>query len=253
MDQKRHLISYVLGQPISATYLNPKLNSNQQIRYDDLCQRLDSGEPLAYLLGSAEFWSLTLKVTPDVLIPRPETELLVEQALSRFPEKSTIHVLELGTGSGTISIALKKERPHWKITATDKSSAALAIAKHNAETHQTDIEFVESDWFQSVERQEFDLILSNPPYIAEDDPHLLGEIRYEPQMALQSGNDGLRDLRFIIQHAQEHLITDGILLLEHGYDQGLAVQQLLKKQGYQTVQTLKDIFGNDRVSSATKG
>jgi release factor glutamine methyltransferase len=255
MNEKRHLLAHILNQPLSTTYLAPTLTVQQQELYAALCTRLDQGEPLAYLIGSQEFWSLKLRITPDVLIPRPETELLVETVLAYSAEfqPQKLKVLELGVGSGAISIALKKERPHWEITALDKSPSALAVAQENAKIHQIEIRFLASDWFSCLSTKpgnptKFEIIISNPPYISEQDPHLQGSISYEPQMALQSGPDGLKDLRIIIQESSNFLTQGGTLFLEHGYDQGPAVQALLKHHGYQKIQTLKDIFGNDRVS-----
>ncbi len=260
MQDSRHLLAHVLGQPLSSTYLDPVLTTEQKKRYQLLHHRLLEGEPLAYLIHSAEFWSLTLKITPDVLIPRPETELLIEQALGLCSPKSSIQVLELGTGSGAISIALKKERPTWEITALDKSPKALEIAKYNAQRHNTEIQFWESDWFNVFDQapshstkssqspQRFDLIISNPPYIPEKDPHFEGSIKYEPLMALASGSDGLRDLKIIISKSREFLKPEGLLLLEHGYDQGAAVQELFRLNHYHNIKTIKDLYGNDRVS-----
>jgi release factor glutamine methyltransferase len=251
MNEKRHLLAHVLNQSLSATYFAPPLTLEQQALYQNLCDRLDQGEPLAYLINSAEFWSLPLKITPDVLIPRPETELLIEQALALFNPELSIQVLELGTGSGAISIALKKERPDWEIIAIDKSPKALEVARHNADTHETFIQFFESDWFNQVNQitqQKFDLIISNPPYIPDQDPHFQGSIKYEPLMALASGSDGLKDLKIIISKSREFLKPKGLLLLEHGYDQGFAVQELLRLNHYQNIKTMKDLFKNDRVS-----
>ncbi len=250
MEEKRRLLAFVLNQPIASTYLSPQLNAEQQKRYEELCARLETGEPLAYVMGSAEFWSLHLKVTPEVLIPRPETELLVDITLSSFAAHRKIKALELGTGSAAIAIALKKERPNWEIVAVDKSVAALNIAKYNAEQYQTPIQFFESDWFNVFENQKFDLILSNPPYIAEGDPHLKGSIRFEPELALKSGLDGLKDLARIIKTAPQFLNPQGYLLLEHGYDQGEVVQELLLQNGYHSIKRFKDVFGNERAVRA---
>jgi release factor glutamine methyltransferase len=249
VKEKRHLLAHVLQQPVSQTYLNPTLSESEQAEYEALVARLDEGEPLAYLLGSAEFWSLSFKVTPEVLIPRPETELLVEKALAIFPVPGPIKVLELGTGSGAISIALKKERPYWEILAIDKSPTALLVAKENARQNAVALSFLESDWFHAISPEEkFDLIVSNPPYLANNDPHLEGSIRYEPSLALVSGKTGLEALKRIIQESQHFLNPSGKLLLEHGYDQGTAVQTLLRESGYKDIQTFEDVFGNDRVS-----
>jgi release factor glutamine methyltransferase len=252
VKEARYLLSHILGIPLSATYLNPSLTVEQQEAYQTLLDRRLKGEPLAYLIQSTEFWSLNLKITRDVLIPRPETELLVEQALHLIePRRLPMNILELGTGSGAIAIALKKERPDWQVVAVDKSPAALAIAKENANTHQADILFFESDWFSEVPHrtsEKFDLIVSNPPYIAEQDPHFQGSIRYEPRIALASGLDGLKDLTNIVSKSREYLKPNGLLLLEHGYDQAEAVRSLLKRHHYQNIATVQDLFGNDRVT-----
>lgn len=222
-----------------------------------LAQRL-RGVPIAHLTGQREFWTLNLKVTADTLIPRPETELLVETALRLIPaplegegsDKETISLLDLGTGTGAIALALASERPDITVTATDFSTAALAVAQENASTyHLHNVAFLHSDWFTALPAQRFDLIVSNPPYIAAQDPHLQqGDVRFEPLTALTAGDDGLDVIRHIVRTAPQWLKTGGWLVLEHGYDQGQAVTALLRTAGFQAVRCLPDLAGNDRVS-----
>ena len=192
-----------------------------------LSQRLE-GVPIAYLVGSREFYGRPFLVSNDVLIPRPDTELLVELALAHLPTDQAVDVLDLGTGSGCIAITLALERPLARVTAVDQSTAALAIAQHNADQLHASVEFLPSDWFAALTGRRFDLIVSNPPYIAAADPHLArGDVRFEPLSALASGQDGLDDLRHLIHAASTHLKPGGTLLLEHGYDQAEAVRNLL--------------------------
>ena len=212
-----------------------------------LAERL-RGVPIAYLTGQREFWTLNLKVTPDTLIPRPETELLVETALKLGSSSS--HILDLGTGTGAIAIAIASERPDVQVTACDFSAAALAVAQENAQVNSIhNVHFIQSDWFSALPAQRFDMIVSNPPYIEADDPHLAqGDVRFEPLTALASGQDGLDDIRHLIQTAPQWLVNGGWLLLEHGYNQGQAVTALLQAAGFTQVRCLPDLAGNDRVS-----
>ena len=217
----------------------------------DLTQRKE-GVPIAYILGHKEFWSMPFIVTPDVLIPRPETELLVEQVINACSHLNKPTILELGTGSGAVAIALGKELPKAKITATDISNAALDIARQNAHNQQiNNIRFIYSDWFLNVKGR-FNIIVSNPPYIELDDPHLNNEIRFEPKLALVSGIDGLDDIRTILTSSDNHLKEQGILLLEHGYNQGNQLRELMIKAGLKNCHSIKDYSSNDRVSIGTK-
>ncbi len=246
------LLAHVLGRNRSWLFAWPEheLTPAQQQRYLQLLERRRQGEPLAYLIGEKEFWSLVLEVSPAVLIPRPETELLVELALKLDLPKS-IQVLELGTGSGAIAIALAKERPGWKITATDASGDALDIARRNAARHQaSNLDFIQGHWYQPLpDDQKYQLILSNPPYVRTGDPHLLEDgLPWEPPQALTAGSDGLADLRIIIGEAPAHLLPDGWLLVEHGYDQGKAVRDLFDSAGFSRVATRQDLGGQDRVT-----
>jgi release factor glutamine methyltransferase len=213
-----------------------------------LAQRLE-GVPIAYLVGTREFYGRPFLVSPDVLIPRPDTELLVEQALACIPPDQAVAVLDLGTGSGCIAITLALEHPLARVTAVDRSPAALAIAQRNAELLNARIEFLTSDWFDALAGRRFDLIVSNPPYIAAADPHLArGDVRFEPLTALAAGADGLDDLRHLIAAACNHLKPGGALLLEHGYDQSATCRALFQQTGFAGVNTRKDLAGLDRVT-----
>ncbi len=222
----------------------------QLARFNHLVGRRQAGEPMAYLLGSREFRGLRIGVNPAVLIPRPETECLVEAALARSP--MGCHIIDLGTGSGAIALAMAHARPDLHITATDQSPQALAQAQANAKVlglHRQ-ISWRLGSWWAAVPSdQRFDLVLSNPPYIAALDPHLVqGDLRFEPREALAGGPDGLADLRAIVAGATAHLKHDGWILLEHGFDQAAAVRQLLSAAGFDPVCTLSDLAGLDRVS-----
>jgi release factor glutamine methyltransferase len=206
--------------------------------------RRRAGEPVSYITGWREFYGLALRVTPEVLIPRPETELLVDLALERLSVGTPARVLELGTGSGAIAIALATERPGFGIVATDVSEAALALAWRNARDHGAGVEFVLSDWFDALGPGQFDLIVSNPPYVAAGDDHLeLGDLRFEPRLALVGGEDGLACIREIAVRAQNRLRPGGSLLMEHGYDQGDRCVELLSALGYAEVTDFHDLAG----------
>jgi release factor glutamine methyltransferase len=214
----------------------------------DVFARRRAGEPIAYITGWREFYGIRLCVTPDVLIPRPETELLVELALERVATAFPARVLELGTGSGAIAVALARERPDLTVVATDISEAALAVARRNARDHGAAIAFVKSDWFGVLEPERFDLIVSNPPYVAASDAHLeRGDVRFEPRLALVGGEDGLTCIRAIAARAQRRLRPGGWLLLEHGYDQGDRCIGLLREFGYSDVEDFEDLAGVPRV------
>jgi release factor glutamine methyltransferase len=228
------------------------LTARQQKHIQQLIARRKSGEPIAYLLGQQEFWSLSFEVTPAVLIPRPETELLVQQVLDTFSTEQR-KIVELGTGSAAISIALALARPAWQFVATDNSPGALQVAERNIRRyHNQTIALRQGDWCQALLVEEkFDVILSNPPYLAMDDPHLQTEcaLAYEPKNALISGKKGLNDLEIIIQQSREHLHHGGILFLEHGYQQAGFVREFFLKYGYQEIKNYKDLAGHQRVSS----
>lgn len=223
-------------------------------RYLALAARRAAGEPVAYLTGSREFFSLEFKVTPAVLIPRPETELLVELALTRMPPEASCRVLDLGTGSGCIAISIASHRPRTRVTATDRSADALDIAAENARAHGVqNIDFFRGDWFAAVGGEHFDVIISNPPYIAAGDPHLAsGDVRFEPVAALTAGTDGLACLREIVDGAGAHLAAGGWLLFEHGWDQAAPCRALLQSAGFTAIQSWRDVAGIERVSGGAK-
>ena len=227
-----------------------ELNQQQLSSFQQLFKQRLQGKPIAHILGERGFWSLNLKVTTDTLIPRPDTERLVELALDIIPDDAQWKILDLGTGTGAIALSLAKEKSTCFITATDQSIAALDVAKQNAEDNKiSNIKFIQSDWFTNLDNQQFDMIVSNPPYIKETDPHLQqGDVRFEPLSALTSGEDGLNDIRTIIKNSQQHLAEKGVLLIEHGYDQADAVCHLLSTESFTQVSNFKDDNGNPRVS-----
>jgi release factor glutamine methyltransferase len=223
------------------------LTVDEARRLSALFQRRLNGEPIAYIVGEREFYGLAFHVTPDVLIPRPDTELLVELAIDRLPKNG--RALDMGTGSGAIAVALARSRPDASVTALDVSPAALAIARNNAIAHGVKILFIESDWYGALHDQQFDLIISNPPYIVAGDQHLSqGDLRFEPVDALTDHADGLSALRTIIAGASRHLTSGGCLLMEHGYDQAAAVRRLLEAHAFYEVQSWRDLAGIERAS-----
>ncbi|PPU42396.1 peptide chain release factor N(5)-glutamine methyltransferase [Xanthomonas arboricola] len=218
--------------------------------FEALVQRRQAGEPVAYLTGTRGFWTLELAVSAATLIPRADTELLVELALERLDGLPGRRVADLGTGSGAIALAIASERPQAQVIATDASAAALAVARRNADSHLLrNVDCRQGSWFAPLAGERFDLIASNPPYIAAQDPHLgEGDLRYEPASALASGPDGLDDIRLIVADAPAHLLPGGWLLLEHGWDQGAAVAGLLRARGFDAVATHRDLEQRDRVT-----
>ena len=231
---------------------NDALGDNIVLIFQPLLLRRLHGEPIAYILGYREFYGLNLMVNPDTLIPRPDTETLVEAALAKISPQSHSAILDLGTGSGAIALALAKERPLAKVVAIDASKAALQTAETNAQNLAiSNVVFVLSDWYAQLPEQQFDLIVSNPPYIEINDAHLSkGDLRFEPLSALASGVDGLDDIRRIIAHSLIHLKPQGWLLLEHGYHQAALVADLMAVTGVVDIITLQDLGGNDRVTLA---
>lgn len=221
-------------------------------KFESLVARRARGEPVAQLIGRQGFWSLELAITPDVLIPRADTELLVECALAVLRSDAPVRVADLGTGSGAIALAIASERPLAEVVAVEVSIAALDVARRNTEKLELSVRVhcVNGDWFMPLHGQRFDAIVSNPPYLAADDPHLRqGDLRYEPQAALVSGSDGLDAIRVIVRDAPEHLLLNGWLLLEHGWEQGAAVRALLQASGFAEVATHRDIEARERVTS----
>lgn len=223
-------------------------------RFRELLQRRLQGEPVAYILGHREFYGLDFCVSPDVLIPRPDTETLVEAALQRIPVQAPSRVLDLGTGSGAIAIAIAFHRPHATVIAVDRSEASLAVARKNAGHLKIDnLQLIQSDWFSALPNTCHDIIVSNPPYIAENDFHLFqGDLRFEPSSALASGPDGLSDIRRIVEQAPRHLETGGWLLLEHGYEQAEKVAELLQARGFAEIGHAADLAGIQRVTFGRK-
>ncbi|HQR50883.1 MAG TPA: peptide chain release factor N(5)-glutamine methyltransferase [Methylophilaceae bacterium] len=226
------------------------LTGDQQARFDTLLSRRLQGEPIAYILGRREFYGLEFGITPDVLIPRPDTETLVEAALQRIPEGQPCRVLDLGTGSGAIAIAIAAHRLLAMVTAVERSPAALEVARGNAARLSAgNLRLLQSNWFSALEGEVFDVIVSNPPYIAAADPHLSqGDLRFEPASALASGCDGLDDIRLIIAQASAYLVLGGWLLLEHGYDQAPRVAALLRDAGFGEIGHAADLAGIARVT-----
>jgi len=260
------LLGAALGATRAGLYAWPErlLSPSEQSRFEALLERRILGEPVAYILGEREFWSLRLRVTPAVLIPRPETELLVETALNlaagtlgsvgagfaREHSGAVLRVADLGTGSGAIALALASERPHWQIVATDQSISALQVASDNAlRLGIHNVSFRQGSWCDALPAGLFDIILSNPPYIDPQDSHLTqGDLRFEPVTALAAAEQGLADLRAICHEAPRHLVPEGWLLLEHGFEQGQAVSQLLTDAGFIGVRTLTDLAGLPRMT-----
>ena len=244
------VLLHVLGKSTAflRTWPDFMLSAEQVTQYQRAIGRLRAGEPLAYVLGEQAFWKLTLQVTPDTLIPRPDTERLVEAALTRMSAAQG-RVLDLGTGSGAIALSLAAEHPTWQVLASDFSAAALAVARSNAiKNSLSNCEFRCGSWFDVVdEGEKFDLIVSNPPYIDLDDTHLAA-LTHEPITALTAPQHGLADLVQIVAGAGRHLLDAGWLLVEHGYDQGLIVRELFTQAGFMQVDTLRDYGGNERVT-----
>lgn len=262
-DESRHeaerLLLHVLQRPRSWLFAHATdpLTAQEEAAFEALLERRIAGEPVAYLTGRRSFWTLELEVNAATLIPRPETELLVELALARLPTDRPLRIADLGTGSGAIALALASERPLAQVIATDASAEALAVAARNAAQHglgNVHVVAGAEHWYAPLLGQAFDLIASNPPYIASDDPHLSrGDLRFEPSTALASGRDGLDDIRHLAAGAPAHLLPGGWLLLEHGWNQGEAIRLLLEAAGLEQVRTVQDLEQRDRVTLGCRG
>ena len=246
------LLQYVLhvNRAWVITHDRDVLNADQQAEFQLLLKRRLDGEPIAYIVGFREFYGLQLKVSPVTLIPRPDTETLVDAALEKIPLDKVSHILDLGTGTGAVALAIAKHRNNCEVTAVDQSSDALSVTLENAQSLKlNNLRLIESNWFSELQGEGFDLIVSNPPYIAQDDEHLKqGDLRFEPISALASGVDGLDDIRKIVQDAPDYLKTNGWLMLEHGFDQAESVATLLKARGFNQIAHAKDIAGRLRVT-----
>lgn len=246
------LLSLAINKPRPhlRAWPDKQLLPDQWALFSSLLEQRQQGKPIAYITGHREFWSRDFLVTPDVLIPRPDTELLVELSLDLIPADAPYQIIDLGTGSGIIAITLAAERPHTMITATDSNLAALRIAQLNAEQHHiNNIRFYHSDWFADLPKHKYHLIISNPPYIAEHDPHLQqGDVRFEPRSALCAPGEGLNDIRTIAENALDYLEPAGHLLIEHGYRQGQQVRNLLTSIRYRNVQTYADLSRQPRAT-----
>jgi release factor glutamine methyltransferase len=247
------LLCHVLDISRAQLYANPNglVDEDEAADFQSLIARRAQHIPLAHLTGYREFWSVPLRVTPDVLVPRPETELLVEKTLELIPVNAELDILDLGTGSGAIPIALSTERSACRYVATDISDAALAVARDNAgENAEARIEFLIGSWFEPLGERHFDIIVSNPPYVAANKPELTGaELAHEPAGALYSGPDGLDDIRSIVAGAPHRLKPGGWLLIEHGFDQAAEITDLFKQAGFENISTDADLAGHPRVTS----
>ena len=250
------LLAHVLETPRSHLHARPeqRVEDKKMRWFALLVVARCKGRPIAHLTGKRDFWSLSFKVTAATLIPRPETELLVEETLRVVPAGARWYIADLGTGSGAIALSLAHERPHCKLVATDISRLALEVARENAARLKiTNVEFLEGEWFTPIASRRFAVIVSNPPYVANDDPHLRsGDLRFEPRRALTGGPDGLAAIRKIVLRAPTHLESGGVLLLEHGYDQAERVRGLLASAGFSYIHSVSDLTGNSRDRKSTR-
>ncbi|WP_455207125.1 peptide chain release factor N(5)-glutamine methyltransferase [Kaarinaea lacus] len=246
------LLAFALKKPRAylRTWPEQLLETHSLDQFHSLVRRRSDGEPIAYITGHREFWGLSLKVSPATLIPRAESERLVEIALEQIPAQATWHIADLGTGSGALALALGSERPRCVVTGTDISAAALAIAEENRRHLKLEnVRFIQGRWFEPLKELRFDLVVSNPPYIASNDPHLQeGDLRFEPIEALSSGPDGLEAIRKIVSSATIHLNPEGWLMLEHGYDQGDVVTNLFRENGFHHVVCHRDYAERERAT-----
>lgn len=247
------LLAHAVQKPRSFLYAHrdEPVTADTEAAFRSLVMRRSDGEPIAYITGVREFWSMPLKVTPDTLIPRPDTESLVEIALKIIDSSRARSIADLGTGTGAVALAIAKEKPHCRVTATDIHAATLSVAEANAHALSVDnVEFVLSDWTAAISDRRFDLVVSNPPYVAADD-EALADLRYEPARALESGPDGLDDIRRLVREVREIIAPGGWLLLEHGADQRDAVQRLLASAGWENIRAWNDYAGRARVTGGT--
>ncbi|MBT8120303.1 MAG: peptide chain release factor N(5)-glutamine methyltransferase [Gammaproteobacteria bacterium] len=230
------------------------LSETQLADYLELLERRQQGVPVAHLTGSREFWSLNFSVDNSTLIPRPETEILVEFILEKFDEVDRLKLLDMGTGTGAIAISIAKQRPDWEVIASDISEQALALATINSSDNQTaNVSFVQSNWFEAIDHDDFNIIVSNPPYIAKDDPHLSqGDVRFEPQSALNSGETGMDDIEHICSQANNHLLKNGWLIIEHGYNQKQQVSECFTRNGFKKIIQRQDLSGHYRMTAGKK-
>ena len=253
------LLAHVLQKDRTFLFAWPEtaLTVEQEDNFIALFDRRLRGEPVAHIIGQREFWSLPLFVNNTTLIPRPDTELVVEAVLNLFASdmhNQPRHVLDLGTGTGAIVLALAHEKKYWHCVGVDNQPEAVLLAQKNCQhLHIQNVEIKQSDWFSAIEETDFDVIVSNPPYIAADDPHLQqGDVRFEPMSALVADNQGLRDIENIVQQARHYMRPNGWLLIEHGYQQGQTVRQLFEQSGYVAITTLRDLNDNERVTMGKK-
>ena len=246
------LLAHVLGKDRSWLFAHAEepLSELHITAFQGLLTKRKAGHPVAHLVGRREFWSLDLRVNEHTLIPRPETELLVEKALEYIPNDAQWNIADLGTGSGAIALAIAHERPLCRISATDISANALTLARQNAhDLGIRNVEFSEGAWLEPVNTKQFQVIVSNPPYIRQGDPHLqTGDVRFDPVSALVSGATGLECIEYIAAHAKPLLIQDGLLMFEHGHDQASAVAEILEQNDYHDIKTFTDLSGNARVT-----
>jgi release factor glutamine methyltransferase len=228
-----------------------ELEPEQTTRYQSLIKQRQAGKPVAHLTGLREFWSLNFFVNDSTLIPRPETETLVEFVLTKFAGEKSLNLIDMGTGTGAIAISIATEKLDWKITASDISTEALKLAKKNSEHHMlANTSFIQSNWFENIKQKNFDIIISNPPYIAENDPHLQqGDVRFEPQRALTSGKMGMDDIKHLCQYAKNYLAQNGWLIVEHGYDQEKSVSDCFVEHGFNQIEQSTDLLGHTRMTA----
>ena len=247
------LLTYVLQCNTAhlAAWPEKRLTDKQIEEYNLLIEQRQQGLPVAHLTGQREFWSLSFSVNNTTLIPRPETETLVDFILTNFGDRENLKLLDMGTGTGAIAIAIANEKPDWKIFASDNSEQALKLAIQNSSDHQTsNITFIHSDWFSDIPRNDFDIIVSNPPYIATDDPHLQqGDVRFEPDSALTSGISGMNDIKHLCLQAKNYLANNGYLVIEHGYNQKQQVSDCFAENGFTEIEHKQDLSGHTRMTA----